>query len=115
MKNIILTLLLLFTLPIHSNEVSPAVNIGVEDLKLIDDLAKTIIKDFIVEYEKLSTLSKENLETVIKSLINTHKTNFKNVGQPLRIALIGSRFGPGLYDIILSLDKAEVIKRLNKI
>ena len=53
--------------------------------------------------------------SVIKSLINTHKTNFKNVGQPLRIALIGSRFGPGLYDIILSLDKAEVIKRLNKI
>ena len=91
------------------------VNIGVEDLKLIDNFAKTIIKDFIVEYEKLSTLSKENLETVIKSLINTYKTNFKNVGQPLRIALIGSRFGPGLYDIILSLDKAEVIKRLNKI
>ena len=37
------------------------------------------------------------------------------MGQPLRIALVGSRFGPGLYDVILSLKKENVIKRLNKI
>ena len=78
-------------------------------------MTKTIIKEFKVEYEKLSTLSKETLEPVIKSLIETHKTNFKGVGQPLRIALTGSRFGPGIYDIILSLDKNEVIKRLKMI
>jgi len=92
-----------------------AVGIGAEDKKLIDDLSKTIIKEFIVEYEKLSSLSKETLEPVIKSLIEKHKTNFKGVGQPLRIALVGSRFGPGLYDVILSLDKTEIIKRLNNI
>jgi glutamyl-tRNA synthetase len=92
-----------------------AVEIGAEDKKLIDDLSKTIIKEFIVEYEKLSSLSKETLEPVIKSLIDKHKTNFKGVGQPLRISLVGSRFGPGLYDVILSLDKTEIIKRLNNI
>ena len=92
-----------------------AVEIGPEDKKLIDDLSKTIIKEFIVEYEKLSSLSKETLEPVIKSLINKHKINFKGVGQPLRIALVGSRFGPGLYDVILSLDKTEIIKRLKQI
>ena len=86
-----------------------------EDKKLIDDLSKIIIKEFIAEYEILNSLSKETLEPVIKSLINKHKTNFKGVGQPLRIALVGSRFGPGLYDIILSLDKTEVVKRLNQI
>jgi len=48
-------------------------------------------------------------------LINEHKTNFKGVGQPLRIALVGSKFGPGIYDIILSLDKNEVIKRLKAV
>jgi len=92
-----------------------AVEIGAEDKKLIDDLSKTIIKEFIVEYVKLNSLSKETLEPVIKSLIEKHKTNFKGVGQPLRIALVGSRFGPGLYDVILSLDKTEIIKRLNNI
>jgi len=91
------------------------VEIGSEDKKLIDDLSKTIIKEFIAEYEKLSSLSKETLEPVIKSLIDKHKTNFKGVGQPLRIALVGSRFGPALYDVILSLDKTEVVKRLNQI
>ena len=85
------------------------------DKKLIDDLSKKVIHDFINEYEKLTSLSREALEPIIKSLINKHKTNFKGVGQPLRIALVGSRFGPGLYDVILSLDKAEVIKRLSKI
>ena len=75
----------------------------------------TQIKEFITKYEKLSSLSKETLEPVIKSLIEKHKTNFKGVGQPLRIALVGSRFGPGLYDVILSLDKTKVIKRLDNI
>ena len=91
------------------------VEIEPEDKKLIDDLSKKIIKEFIAEYEKINSLSRETLEPVIKSLIDKHKTNFKGVGQPLRIALVGSRFGPGLYDVILSLDKAEVIKRLSKI
>ena len=42
-------------------------------------------------------------------------TNFKGIGQPLRIMLTGSKFGPGIYDIILSLGKNEVIKRLGNI
>ena len=48
-------------------------------------------------------------------LIDKHKTNFKGIGQPLRIALTGSKFGPSLYNIILSLDKNETIKRLKMI
>jgi glutamyl-tRNA synthetase len=95
--------------------INDEIKIGDEDKKLLDNQSKLIVEDFIIEYEKLSSLNKESLETVIKSLIEKHKTNFKGVGQPLRIGLVSSRFGPGLYDIILSLDKAEVIKRLNKI
>ena len=95
--------------------IKDTVEISVEDKKLIDDLSKRIIKGFMNEYEKLNALSKDTLEPVIKSLIEKHKTNFKSVGQPLRIALVGSRFGPGLYDVILSLDKSEVLKRLNNI
>ena len=91
------------------------IEISAQDKKLIDDLSKKVIKDFTSEYEKLSSLSRETLEPLIKSLIDKHKTNFKGVGQPLRIALVGSRFGPGLYDVILSLDKAEVLKRLKQI
>ena len=95
--------------------INDKIEIDADDKKLIDDLSKKVINDFITEYEKLSSLSRETLEPIIKSLIDKHKTNFKGVGQPLRIALVGSRFGPGLYDVILSLDKTEVIKRLKQI
>ena len=60
----------------------------------------------------MTDVNKETLEKIINNLIKNSKTNFKSVGQPLRIALIGSKFGPGIYDIILSLDKEEIIKRL---
>ena len=86
-----------------------------EDLKILDNLSKKILSDFLKEYEKLSNLNKESLEKIINNLISNHKTNFKGVGQPLRIALVGSKFGPGIYDIILSLEKNEVIKRLKTI
>ena len=83
-----------------------------EDIKLIDNTSKKTLKDFLNKYEKLTDVNKENLEKLIKDIIDINKTNFKGVGQPLRIALVGSKFGPGIYDIILSLDKNDVIKRL---
>jgi len=86
--------------------------ISSEDTKLLDNSSKNIIKDFIDQYEKMTEITKENLEKIVKEIINKHKTNFKGVGQPLRIVLTGSKFGPGIYDIILSLQKGEIIKRL---
>tara|TARA_Y100000590_G_scaffold132082_1_gene150940 strand:+ start:7473 stop:8861 length:1389 start_codon:yes stop_codon:yes gene_type:complete len=88
------------------------IKISSEDFKLLDNSSKNIIKDFIHEFEKMANINKENLEKTVNELINKHKTNFKGVGQPLRILLTGSRFGPGIYNIILSLDKDEVIRRL---
>ena len=95
--------------------INDKIQISTEDIKLLDNLSKTILKDFLKEFEKLSNINKENLEKIINDLIKNHKTNFKGVGQPLRIALVGSKFGPGIYDIILSLDKNEVIERLKAV
>ena len=95
--------------------INDQINILPEDIKLLDNLSKKILNDFLKEFENLSNLSKENLEKIIKGLIDKHKTNFKGVGQPLRIALTGSKFGPGIYDIILSLDKNEAVKRLKAV
>ena len=84
-----------------------------EDLKLIDEKAKKIITEFKSKIISLNVLSKEILEPIIKELIEKNETNFKGVGQPIRVALTGSKFGPGLYDIIISLGKEEVEKRLS--
>ena len=88
------------------------VNFNKEDLKLIDDKAKTIISEFNRRIKKIKEFTREDLEPVVQELIKSNNTNFKGVGQPLRIALTGSKFGPGIYDIIISLGKDEVEKRL---
>tara|TARA_B110000438_G_scaffold299550_1_gene349951 strand:+ start:370 stop:1764 length:1395 start_codon:yes stop_codon:yes gene_type:complete len=92
--------------------INEKITISDQDSKLLDSISKKVIKDFLNDYEKIDKLDKESLERVIKSLINNNNTNFKGIGQPLRIALTGSKFGPGIYDIILSLAKDDVVKRL---
>ena len=102
---------------IYSNAkyiISDQLDINNEDIKLIDDKAKSIINEFSKNINESSKFTKEKLQEIIDKLIKSHETNFKGVGQPLRIALTGSKFGPGIFDIILSLGKAEVLKRLNK-
>ena len=94
--------------------INDEVNFNQEDLKLIDENAKKIISDFLKEILKLDTFNRDKLEPIVQDLIKLNNTNFKGVGQPLRIMLTGSKFGPGIYDILTSLGKDEVIKRLNK-
>ena len=86
-----------------------------DDKKLINDEAKKIIHLFKEKISELEVFERENLEQIINGLIKLNNTNFKGIGQPLRIMLTGSKFGPGIYDIILSLGKNEVIKRLGDI
>ena len=80
--------------------------------QIIDDKAKKVISDFNSRLVSVDKLNKETLEPLVNELVKSNNTNFKGVGQPLRIALTGSKFGPGIYDIIVSLGKEEVRKRL---
>ena len=95
--------------------INDEINFNQDDLKLIDDKAKKIISEFIKKLSSISNINKESLEPVVNNLIKTNDTNFKGVGQPIRISLTGSKFGPGLYDILKALGKEEVLKRLAKI
>ena len=94
--------------------INDEVNFNQEDFKLIDENAKKIISDFLKEILKLDTFNRDKLEPIVQNLIKLNNTNFKGVGQPLRIMLTGSKFGPGIYDILTSLGKDEVIRRLDK-
>ena len=96
--------------------VNDEVNFNKDDLALIDNKAKKIILEFYNKFKEINQLNRENLEPIVQDLIKSNETNFKGVGQPLRIALTGSKFGPGIYDIIISLGKDDVEKRLtNKV
>ncbi len=95
--------------------INDKVQIEKEDKKLLDETAIKIIKLFSDDINKLSDFTRETLEPIINNLIKNNNTNFKGVGQPLRICLTGSKFGPGIYDILCSLGKKEVSKRLSQI
>ncbi len=95
--------------------INDKVEIEKEDKKLIDETAIKIIKLFSDDINQLSDFTRETLEPIINKLIKNNKTNFKGVGQPLRICLTGSKFGPGIYDILCALGKEEVSKRLSQI
>ena len=92
--------------------INDEVNFNQEDLKLIDENAKKIISEFSNDISNLDKFERDKLESIVNDLIKSNKTSFKGVGQPLRIILTGSKFGPGIYDIIISLGKEEVQKRL---
>ncbi len=95
--------------------VNDKIQINNEDKKLLDEAAIKIIKLFSDDINKLSEFNRETLEPIIDKLIKNNNTNFKGVGQPLRICLTGSKFGPGIFDILCSLGKEEVSKRLSQI
>ena len=85
------------------------------EMSLLTENAKNIIKSFIKKANEIEVFNKETLEPIINNLISENQTNFKGVGQPLRIILTGSKFGPGIYDIIISLGKKRVLDRLSKV
>ncbi len=95
--------------------INDEVDFNEDDFKLIDVKAKKIILEFSNELSTISNINKENLEPIVNNLIKTNDTNFKGVGQPVRVALTGSKFGPGLYDIVIALGKEEALRRLAKI
>ncbi len=95
--------------------INDRVQIEKEDKKLLDETAIKIIKLFYYDIDRLSDFTRETLEPIINDLIKNNNTNFKGVGQPLRICLTGSKYGPGIYDILCALGKEEVSKRLSQI
>jgi glutamyl-tRNA synthetase len=62
--------------------------------------------------KKDNNISKDYLKNIFDKIIETEKINFKDLGQPLRIILTGSEYGPAIYDIANSLGLDEFVKRL---
>ena len=62
----------------------------------------------IIEWNEL------NIENKIKEVIKYYQIDFKSIGQPLRLLITGSLFGPSLSRIIKILGLQKTIKRINR-
>lgn len=70
---------------------------------------------FLVKLEKSSPHLPVDYHKIIKEVIEEKGIGFGKIGQPLRVALLGKLFGPGLDEIMAIIGKEESIKRVKRL
>ena len=60
----------------------------------------------------LQNFSKEGIEEFLKTFIAERNIKFKIIAQPLRVALTGKTVSPGIDEIMATLGKNRVIKKI---
>ena len=73
-------------------------------------------KDFFNEYchklEAIENWALENIETTFKDLAAEKNIKPGEIQLPMRIMLVGGKFGPGVFEIAAMIGKTETIKRI---
>ncbi len=77
--------------------------------------AKTdFFKEFAILLNAETTIEAHDLEAKFKALAETKGLKVGDVMLPLRVMLVGGKFGPHVFDIVALLGKAETISRIEK-
>jgi glutamyl-tRNA synthetase len=61
---------------------------------------------------QLQDYSKEGIEALLKKIAEENGAKLKNVVQPIRVALTGKTVSPGIDEVMITLGKERVIKRI---
>ena len=75
---------------------------------------KDILKAIANTISSVQQFSKESLEEFFKTFTQTQNIKFKLIAQPLRVALTGKTVSPGIDEVMVTLGKERVIKKINK-
>ena len=83
---------------------------------------KRLEKDYVCElFEKIKheitqveSLTKENLEEILRRLAHELHVSTSKIFHPVRVALTGKMTGPGLFELAEILGKQEVIRRIER-
>jgi len=71
--------------------------------------------ELIRTYELISSWQHDDLETTFKEMAAAHQIKPGELLLPLRIMLVGGKFGPGVFDIAAVLGKHETINRIKHV
>jgi glutamyl-tRNA synthetase len=83
--------------------------------KSIDSNALEIISDFKSALETQEQWNREAIETIFDNLMTQHEVGIGKVMKPVRIAVSGIPFGPGIFDLIVLLGKNKCLARIENI
>jgi len=67
-----------------------------------------IFKDLVTRLEQVDLTDKAQVEEVFKLVLESHQIKFKQIAQPVRVALTGKTVSPGIFEIIATLDTVVV-------
>jgi glutamyl-tRNA synthetase len=80
-----------------------------------DEKKKTFFTTLISIWENDFALNAIDLEQTFKALAETQQIKAGELMLPLRVMLVGGKFGPGVFDIASIIGKEETIKRVNNV
>ncbi len=70
--------------------------------------------ELIRTYQLINSWHAHDLENVLKEIASVHQLKPGELMLPLRIMLVGGKFGPGVFDIAVILGKGETISRIEQ-
>lgn len=83
--------------------------------KHIKEGSLELLEEFVGRVESSGELHLPvDFETIGHQLLEEKQLKMPKLGQPIRIALIGSTTGPGVYDIMAVIGKEETVVRIRK-
>lgn len=84
------------------------------DNKFLTEKHLPILNIVVKGLESLSELNHDSLSPIFQKAMEEMELKLGKVAQPVRVALCGRTFSPGIFDTIELLGKEESLKRLNK-
>ena len=82
--------------------------------KIWNEVSSQIIDDLLSAISIEDNFDKQTLESIFENLMNQHDLSLGKLMQPVRFALSGLTYGPGIFDTMLLLGKDTCVKRLSE-
>ncbi|GAA4524063.1 glutamate--tRNA ligase [Chelativorans composti] len=79
---------------------------------LLDDEARKMLGELLVELEAIAEWSAESTEAVVRDFAERTGRKLGKVAQPLRAALCGRTTSPGIFDVLAVLGREESLARI---
>jgi glutamyl-tRNA synthetase len=82
--------------------------------KILDDSAIQVVKDLHAALSIEDNWRKDALESIFDNLMTQHELGLGKLIKPIRFALTGLGYGPGIFDMMFLLGKDRCLNRLSE-
>ena len=80
--------------------------------KLLDDDTRSMLNRLQQHLKLVADWNEENLDTSVRAFADQEGVKLGKIAQPLRAALTGRATSPGIFDVLLVLDRDESLERI---